>query len=211
MAESRLIRATPTTVRGLAAGLALALMACGSAGEPASSTLVAADGAGLTSVVPETFRRACERFAPPLDLTGPACPTVVPTGRLSIESAGPLDRSKRHRTTFHLDLASPSLGRNSAGGHWTIVAARGATARSTLRAMLRGRCRRTQAEAETVTVCRVDSYARGGGYYGGHAAVAWADGDVMFHITAHGYANESRVLEMMASLIRERRPIGQAP
>ncbi len=41
--------------------------------------------------------------------------------------------------------------------------------------------------------------------------MAWADGDVMFHITAHGYANESRVLEMMASLIRERRPIGQAP
>jgi hypothetical protein len=34
---------------------------------------------------------------------------------------------------------------------------------------------------------------------------------VMFHITAHGRADEPSVLDMMASLIRERRPVGQAP
>ncbi len=195
------------------ATLAIAVAGCGEAGERASAPRDAADGAGLTSAVPEKFRSACERFATyaPLDLAGPACPTVVPTGRLKVEFAGPLDRSKRHRMTYHLDLMSPSLGRDSAGGHWTIAVARGATGRSLLREKLRGRCCRTQAQAETVTVCRVIPYERGGGYYGGHAAVAWADGDVMFHITAHDYANESRVLEMMASLIRERRPIGQAP
>ena len=205
--------------RTLLSALLVVIPGCGGAVPPPQP--VRDDGGelrtlGLTTELPAAYRRACERFADytPLGLDGPACPAVVPIGRLSVELAGPLDRSKAHRATFNLDLGSRSLGRverrriDAAGGHWTIVAARGRRPRAILRQRLRvpdSGCRREPLEGRRVDVCRVPPYEDGGGYYGGHAAVAWADGDVTFHITAHGYANEGRVLTIAASLIRERR------
>jgi hypothetical protein len=67
---------------------------------------------------------------------------------------------------------------------------------------LRSACTVVSLQGERVQACRVPAFDAGGGYYGGHIAYAWQRGQVVYHLTIHGYANEPRLRLMMAALIR---------
>jgi hypothetical protein len=164
----------------------------------------------LTRQLPQEYSRACARLRSYRPLRANACPPLVPQGAIKIEFQG---SPRGWPRSYQLDLASRSLssigGRpvESAGGHWTVAAARGRTDQRLLALTLRpsarrpSTCRLTNLEGEPVTACRVPPYEEGGGYYGGHIAYEWKHEDVVYHITIHGYANEPRVSLMMAALI----------
>jgi hypothetical protein len=93
------------------------------------------------------------------------------------------------------------------GGHWTISAARGPTARTVLAEQLhaalgarRARCRHLRLDDEPVEACQVPT--TDDGYYSGHIAYAWEHRGVVYHITIHGHANEPRVALMMAAFFK---------
>jgi hypothetical protein len=121
-------------------------------------------------------------------------------------------RASPNHGTDHRHLSSSSLdaihGRqvDSNGGHWTVSAARGPTARKLLAEQLhaalgvrRARCRHLRLAGEPVEACQVP--ASDDGYYSGHIAYAWEHRGVVYHITIHGHAEEPRVALMMAALI----------
>jgi len=167
----------------------------------------------LTRSLPQAYRDACQRLLAYAPLGANACPPLVPQGPLEVGAAGPIATSGEYERSYVLDLASGSLdtiyGRDvdTNGGHWTISAARGPTARKVLADQLhaalgveRARCRHLRLNGERVEACRVPT--ADDGYYSGHIAYAWEHQGVVYHITIHGHANEPRVALMMAALIK---------
>jgi hypothetical protein len=168
----------------------------------------------LTRNLPQAYQKACQQFLAYAPLGAAGCPPLVPNGALQVRAAGPIAPSDGYERSYVLDLASSSLdaihGRavDTNGGHWTVSAARGPTARKVLAQQLHAalgtrpaRCRRLRLADERVEACRVPS--ADGGYYSGHIAYAWEHRGVIYHITIHGYAEEPRVALMMAALIKQ--------
>lgn len=167
--------------------------------------------AGLTAALPDDYRAACAQLSSHPRLTA-TCPPVVPVGPLEVD-AGRIDRSRRHRASFEIDAGSRSLAdgaqRDPNAGHWTFTVGRGRPVTEALDWTLQGgnagqrrpsSCRLERVAGERVRACRV---VKGGGYYGGHVAYAWRDGELVYHLTAHGYRHDRRVRLMLANLIRQ--------
>lgn len=167
----------------------------------------------LTRNLPQAYQKACQQFLAYRPLGAAGCPPLVPDGALQVRAAGPIAASDGYARSYILDLASGSLDTihgkavDTNGGHWTVSAARGPTARNVLAQQLHAalgtrpaRCRQLRLADERVEACRVPS--ADGGYYSGHIAYAWEHRGVIYHITIHGYAEEPRVALMMAALIK---------
>jgi hypothetical protein len=151
---------------------------------------------------------------------GRSLPAADPSGPAAV--TGP--HQKRWEGYRELDLGSASLTWiagapvDSYGGHWTLAVAWGPNGRRLLHKQLhaigvwygsnlRSACTVISLEGERVQACRVQAcrvpaYDAGGGYYGGHVAYAWQRGQVVYHVTIHGYANEPRLRLIMAALIQ---------
>lgn len=168
----------------------------------------------LTHSLPQPYRDACQRLLAYGPLGAAACPPLVPKGPLQVRAAGPIAPSDGYARSYVLDLSSSSLdtirGRSvdTNGGHWTISAARGPTARKVLAEQLhaalgvrRARCHQVRLDGEPVEACQVPS--SDDGYYSGHIAYAWEHRGAVYHITIHGHANEPRVALMMATFIKQ--------
>jgi hypothetical protein len=179
---------------------------------PTSRPVPPTQALGLTRRLPDAYVAGCARIRS--HAGADPCPPLIPVGRLNV--AGP--HAKRWEGSRTIDLASASLGRiggapvDSNGGHWTVSVAWGPNGRRILHRQLhaiggwwgphpRSACIVVGLEGERVQACRVPAYEVGGGYYGGHIAYAWRRGQVVYHLTIHGYANEPRLRLMMAALI----------
>jgi hypothetical protein len=167
----------------------------------------------LTRNLPQAYQKACQQFLASVPLGAAGCPPLVPEGPLEVRAAGPIAASDGYERSYVLELASDSLdtihGRtvDTNGGHWTVSAARGPTARKVLAEQLHAalgtrpaRCRQLRLAGEWVEACQVP--ATDDGYYSGHIAYAWEHRGVIYHITIHGHAEEPRVALMMAALIK---------
>lgn len=186
-----------------------ALMA--TSGPPPSSTqpnapapLATSEAAlALTRRLPPEYIAACTETLRETHVN--PCPPLIPDGSMSVGSSG--------------DMMSSGLnsinGRDveAHGGHWTVGVATDLEGRKSLADDLHAidakspsQCRFLKLEGQRVEACQVPPYPDGG-YYGGHIAYAWQRGDVVYHVTLHGYANEPRLRLMMAALIvRETSP-----
>jgi hypothetical protein len=168
---------------------------------------------GLTRRLPHAYVSRCARIR--TDAGADPCPPLTPQGRLAV--TGP--HQKRWEGYRELDLGSASLTWiagapvDSDGGHWTLAVAWGPNGRLLLHKQLhaigvwygsnlRSACTVVSLEGERVQACRVPAFDAGGGYYGGHVAYAWQRGQVVYHVTIHGYANEPRLRLIMAALIQ---------
>lgn len=127
-------------------------------------------------------------------------------------------KARGYPRTFTIDLASRALTQldgqavPAARGHWTVQATSAPKGSKLLSSQTRpeyaerpSRCSAEELAGESVAVCRVTGYARGGGYYGGHVTAQWAKANFAVVVTAHGYANRARVLAMIGSVIDEHR------
>lgn len=166
----------------------------------------------LTRTLPQTYREACQRLQAYAPSDTDACPPLVPIGHLEVRTAGPVATSGGYEDSYVLDLASGSLGTidgravDTNGGHWTVSAAWGPLTRKLLDEQLHAalgmqpaKCRQIRLAGERVEACQVPS--TDDGYYSGHTAYAWEHGEIVYHITIHGHANEPRVALMMEALI----------
>jgi hypothetical protein len=195
-------RATPTTTTIVSTSTAAP------ADTPAEQTLQ------LTHSLPQPYRDACQQLLAYAPVGAAGCPPLVPQGPVEVHAAGPIATSDGYEQSYVLDLASGSLdtirGRSidTNGGHWTISAARGPTARKVLTEQLHAalgsrpaRCRHLRLAGEPVEACQVPT--TDDGYYSGHIAYAWEHRGVVYHITIHGHANQPRVALMMAAFIKQ--------
>jgi hypothetical protein len=65
----------------------------------------------------------------------------------------------------------------------------------------RSECRWRDVTGQRLRACRVPPFDQGGGFHAGHIAYLWERPTAAVVLSAHGYANEARVMEMMTALI----------
>ena len=175
----------------------------GCEGRTHPATLGASETAlGLTRRLPPEYVDACVTIQREMHVN--PCPPLVPDGAMLLHGAWDDSLDVQMSTALN-SINGHEVDAN--GGHWTLgvgttpgahkgmadeLHAAGAKAPS--------KCRFLELEGQRVEACQVPPYPEGG-YYGGHIAYAWRRGDVVYHVTLHGYANEPRLRLMMAALI----------
>ena len=203
-------------------GGALSVLGCGGGGDtaPIAQSRAVPPPAeqrelDLTTELPETVRRACERLARGMSGTL-FCPPLVPAGDASEQYAG---RREDRRTgdaprTYVLDFASRSLGRlggkdvDANGGHWVVEGVGREVLRSEVglyvpRRQRRGRVRMTATRiaGRPVRLYRSGAACCFEAYLAGHYTATWRRRGRTYAVSIHGYRNRPRVLAMARALI----------
>ncbi len=191
----------------LALAVAGGIGCAGEAGPPGSGRPQTSDDEarlGLTRSVPDRLKHACQAAARESDLAV-FCPPLVPDGELSVSGLG-LDQTEESRSsTYLIDLHSRAIDRPS-NGHWVVAAGDAArlkllTSEPSLPAPLSRRG--LNLGGIPVTVYKLAPYEAGGGFYGGHIALAWTHDGLVYHVSVHGYQNGRRAIAIAKALIAQ--------